>query len=289
MRHSLFDAAAAALRAGDAATARLLFGQAGAAGETRAAVIHANFLASGIGGARDWLAAVEALRALAGSNPRSARELALIEAMALTPEGDPPERPQGESLCETPRITRFEGLLTQAECRYLAEAALPMLQPAVVVDPTTGRQRPDPVRVADSVGFTAPLENLAVHALNRRFAAASGTAPEQGEPLQVLRYRPGGEYRTHFDALPGLSNQRSMTLLVWLNDGFLGGETDFPAAKLSIRGAPGDAILFVNARDDGRRDPASAHAGLPVKAGEKWMASRWIRSRPYGLTAEGRG
>jgi prolyl 4-hydroxylase len=276
-----FDAAAAALRQGDAAGARALFARAAEAGETRAAVIHANFLASGVGGERDWPAALAALRRLAPVNRRSARELALIERMALTEAGDPLETPRGEIVCESPRIVRFAALLTAEEGRYLAEAALPMLQRAVVVDPETGEQRPDPVRVAEAVGFTAPLENPAVHALNRRFAAASGTAPEQGEPLQVLRYRPGGEYKPHCDALPGLENQRVMTLLVWLNDGYRGGATAFPAAKLALRGAPGDAILFVNAGADGRRDPASAHAGLPVETGEKWMATRWIRARVY--------
>ncbi|MFL6858806.1 MAG: 2OG-Fe(II) oxygenase [Allosphingosinicella sp.] len=281
MSETPFDAAAAALRQGDAAGARALLARAAEAGDARAAAVHANFLASGVGGPRDWPGALARLRELAGANRRAARELALIEKMALIPEGDPVALPRGEIVCERPRILRFAALLTREEGRYLAEAALAMLRPAVVVDPATGEQRPDPVRVADAIGFTAPLENPAVHALNRRFAAASGTAPEQGEPLQVLRYRPGGEYRTHCDALPGLANQRVMTLLVWLNDGYRGGATAFPAAKLALRGAPGDAILFVNAGPDGRADPAAAHAGLPVEAGEKWMASRWIRARPY--------
>lgn len=273
--------AAEALRRGDAVTARALLERAGGEGELRAAVAANNFLAAGVGGARDWPAALARLRELAKTDGRSARELALVEKMALTEKGDPGVTPRGEPVCERPRVVRFPALLTTEECRYLAEAAQPMLAPAVVVDPATGRQRPDPVRVAESVGFTAPLENLAVHALNRRFAAVSGTSPEQGEPLQILRYRPGGEYRAHYDALPGLDNQRVMTLLVWLNDGFLGGETAFPAAKAAMRGAPGDAILFVNAQADGGPDPASAHAGLPVREGEKWMASRWIRARHF--------
>ena len=74
----------------------------------------------------------------------------------------------------------------------------------MVVDPASGRQLRDPVRVCDSVGFTWPLENPAIHALNRRLAAASGTASEQGEPLQVLRYRPGGEYQAPFRRHPRL-------------------------------------------------------------------------------------
>ncbi|MBV8687975.1 MAG: 2OG-Fe(II) oxygenase [Alphaproteobacteria bacterium] len=281
MGEALFEAAAARLRAGEAGTARELFRRAAAEGERRAAVVFVNLLAAGVGGPRDWPGALRLLRELARSGRRSAAELARIEAMALDEAGDPVHIPIGETLCEAPHVLRFEALLSAAECRYLVEAATPMLAPAAVVDPATGRQRPDPLRVGEGVGFTAPLETPAVHALNRRLAAASGTAVTQGEPLQVLRYRPGGEYRTHFDAIPGFANQRTMTFLVWLSDGFEGGETWFETPRLALRGRPGDAILFRNTAPDGRRDPASGHAGLPVKAGEKWLASRWIRARPY--------
>jgi prolyl 4-hydroxylase len=164
-----------------------------------------------------------------------------------------------------------------------------MLAPSVVVDAASGRQMPDPVRSSDGMGFTWPLENPAVHALNRPIAAASGTDVECGEPLQVLRYKPGDQYRTHFDAIAGFDNQRVMTCLVWLNDGYEGGETFFPTPGLALRGAKGDAILFRNAGDDGRRDEAAAHAGLPVRAGEKLIASRWIRQQPFALRTENDG
>jgi prolyl 4-hydroxylase len=283
MSESEFDAAATHLRAGDAVAARELFRRAAAAGERRAAVIYTHLVGAGVGGPPDWPRALHLLRGLAGSGRRSAAELALVEAMKLRPDGSPVSvpAPEPEPLAERPRILSFRGFFTAGECRYLIDAAAPMLAPAVVIDPATGRQRPDPLRSAESVGFTPPLETLPVQALNRRIAAASGTGFEQGEPLQVLRYRAGGEYRPHFDAIPGFANQRAATMLVWLNDGFEGGETEFPAAGLKLRGEPGDAILFCNTGDDGRRDPAAAHAGLPVKAGEKWLASRWIRERAY--------
>jgi prolyl 4-hydroxylase len=280
MAEDLFERAAAQLRTGDAAAARALFRQAAAEGRRDAAVIHANFVACGVGAPADWPRGVAMLRELATVNARSARELSVLEVMNLTATGDPVEAPQGETICERPHLTLFRGFFTPGECRYLAEAAEPMLEPATVVDNATGRQRPDPVRISDSVGFTWPLENPAVHALNRRIAAASGTAPGQGEPLQVIRYRPGGEYKPHFDAIPGFQNQRVMTMLVWLNESFEGGETWFPVPKLSLKGKTGDALLFRNIGPDGRRDPGSAHAGLPVRAGEKLIASRWIRARP---------
>jgi prolyl 4-hydroxylase len=281
MSESLFDAAAARLRAGDAVAARALFRQAAAGGERRAAVIYTHLVGAGVGGPADWPRALHLLRGLAQSGRRSAVELALVEAMTVRADGSPASVPEPERLSGRPDILSFRGLFTPEECRYLIEAAGPMLAPAVVIDPATGRQRPDPLRTADSVGFTPPLETLAVQALNRRIATASGTSFAQGEPLQVLRYRPGGEYRPHCDAIPGFDNQRVATMLVWLNDGFEGGETEFPEVGLKLRGAPGDAILFRNTGADGRRDPASAHSGLPVTSGEKWLASRWIRERTY--------
>ena len=277
----LFDRGAAALHAGDPAAAREMLRRSGEMGRLDAAVIYANFVASGTGGPREWQNALAMLRALAKVNRRSARELALIGQMALTADGDPLSVPPAEPICEAPHIVAFRGLFSVAECRYLIEAATPMLTPALIVDVRTGMQKRDPVRISDGCGFTWPLENPAVHALNRRLAAASGTAPEQGEPLQILRYGVGGEYKPHYDSIPGFSNQRALTVLVWLNEEYEGGETWFNTPQLALKGQPGDAILFRNIGPDERRDPKSAHAGLPVKAGEKLLASKWIRQRAF--------
>ena len=110
-------------------------------------------------------------------------------------------------------------------------------------------------------------------------AKASGTNVKQGEPLQVLRYLPGQEYRPHFDALGQTENQRILTLLVYLNEDYEGGGTRFMQSGLTVKGNKGDGLLFRNASDDGRRDLNSQHAGLAVTAGEKFIASRWIRQR----------
>jgi prolyl 4-hydroxylase len=279
--HDLYDRGAAALQAGDSEAARAHLRRSGELGRLDSAVIYANFLASGIGGPREWQNALAMLRALAKVNRRSACELALLGEMALTDEGDPVSVPPAELICHDPYIVSFRGLFSAAECRYLIEAATPMLTPALIVDVKTGTQKRDPVRVSDGCGFTWPLENPAVHALNRRIAAASGTAPGQGEPLQILRYGVGGEYKPHYDSIPGFSNQRALTMLVWLNEDYEGGETWFNTPQLALKGQPGDAVLFRNIGPDGRRDPKSAHAGLPVKAGQKLLASKWIRQRAF--------
>jgi len=240
------------------------------------------FLAQGIGGAADWPQALRLLEAASATDPAARRQHDLIAAMGLPPGGDPPPGFMVEELCPEPRVALVRGLLTAGECAYLIEAAQPLAQPALVVDPRTGRMSPHPIRTSDTAAFPLIDENPAIHALNRRIAAASGTDVRCGEPLQVLRYAPGQQYRLHSDALPGVppGQQRVLTCLVWLNDGFAGGETDFPELQLRLRGEPGDALLFASADRAGRPDPRAVHAGLPVVSGTKWLASRWIRAAP---------
>jgi hypothetical protein len=51
---------------------------------------------------------------------------------------------------------------------------------------------------------------------------------EDGEPLQVLQYHPGGHYHTHHDSVP--QTPRYLTMLYYLSDVEEGGETCFPLA-----------------------------------------------------------
>lgn len=271
----------AALQAGDYVAAREYLRRTGEEGSLDAAAIYANLVASGTGGPREWQNGLAMLRALAKVNPASARELSLIGRMALTADGDPVSLPPAEPVCDAPHVVAFRALFSAAECEYLIEAATPMLTPALIVDVATGAEKSDPIRISDGCGFVRPLENPAVHALNRRLAAVSGTAAEQGEPLQILRYRVGGEYKPHYDSIPGADNPRALTLLVWLNEAYDGGETWFNTPQLALKGQAGDAVLFRNVGADGARDPLSAHAGLPVTAGEKFLASKWIRARAF--------
>jgi prolyl 4-hydroxylase len=202
--------------------------------------------------------------------------------MAIDDVGDPTSMPDREPVSETPYVFWVRGLFSQDECQALIEFAQPILNPSVIVDPATGQMRADPIRTSEAATFPWIDETPFIHAVNRRIAGASGTTVEQGEPLQVLRYAPGQQYRSHSDALPHADNQRVMTALVYLNDGFDGGETSFPAPQLKLRGRIGDALFFRNLNAAGQPDTRATHAGLPVTKGEKWLASRWIRERPFG-------
>jgi prolyl 4-hydroxylase len=265
----------------DLAGARRLLGLAGSGGDPESALLNAYFLAAGVGGPDDWTGAVAALAALAPSDSRASAQLRLLEQMDLDPNGFPRRPPPVRPLSAAPRAAACEGFMTPAECAWLRSAGEPALRPSAVVDPQSGRMVPHPVRSSDAATFGVHSEDLVVNALNRRIAAATGTRPEQGEPLQLLRYRPGGEYKPHMDALPAERNQRILTALVYLSDEYEGGETSFPQTGLSYRGGTGDALIFSNVAADGRSDPLALHAGLPVTRGTKYLASRWIRAERF--------
>ena len=154
----------------------------------------------------------------------------------------------------------------------------------VVIDPVSQRFISDPVRIARSTGFPFVLESPFLHALNRRIAALTRTRYEQGEPLQVLSYRAGEEYKLHSDVLPGPVNQRVLTVLVALGDDFAGGETAFPDLGIRWRGQVGEALVFANTDARGAPEPTARHAGMPVAAGTKTILSKWIRQAPLDIS-----
>ncbi len=263
----------------DFAIARDLYRRAGEAGLIHGQRRYIAFLAVGVGGPRDWEKSLSLLQDLAQIDPEAKQQLSVLRAMDLKEEGDPSSVGRPEILSRTPMVSRFQGFFTPAECTYLADAADPFFEPAPTFDEGTRRLIMNPVRTSDTAVFPWIAENPALHALNRRIAAASGSRPEQGEPLQVLRYRTGQQYRPHIDAIPGFENQRVMTMLVYLNEDFEGGETHFVRHGLIVRARTGDAILFENIDAGGNPDPDAVHAGLPVTRGVKLLASRWIRER----------
>ena len=270
----------------DLAASRALFGRAAALGDGDAAAVYRAFVANGTGGNADWQAAIVLLGEAAAHDPAAADELRLISAMDIAEDGSPQAVPAGSPLSDQAEVVHFPAFLTAAECAYLMAAATPLLEPNVVVDPRSGQLVPHPIRTSSGAAFPLANEKPAIHALNRRIAAASATDVRAGEPLQVLRYAPGEQYRPHMDALPGVTaaQQRVLTFLVYLNEDYEGGETDFPRLGVRIKGRAGDALMFRNASADGRADERMIHAGLPVGRGVKHLASRWIRAAPlvYG-------
>ncbi|MGN6500780.1 MAG: 2OG-Fe(II) oxygenase [Tsuneonella sp.] len=70
-------------------------------------------------------------------------------------------------------------------------------------------------------------------------------------------------------------------MLIYLNDGYSGGRTLFSEIPFTVEPVAGDAVVFDGLDASGALLRASRHAGEPVAQGVKWMATRWIRQRPF--------
>lgn len=259
----------------------MLLRQAVQIGHVDAALMEIALTANGSGGPANWGSARSLLDVAAQNDPIAAHQRDLIEAMNIDAEGRPLALPPARQLRDAPHVEVIPQFVTRDECHHLASVSAPSLVPSVIIDPSTGKSRPHPIRTSDGMVIGPAQEDLVVRAINARIAALSKTPVDNGEPLAVLRYNPGQEYKLHSDALPDASNQRSHTVILYLNEGFPGGETEFPAISLRVRPEAGMALLFANLREDGSPDPLARHAGLPIAQGSKWIATRWIRQRHY--------
>lgn len=281
-RHAVWKLAGTPI-ARDLPGARALLRRATMMGNADAALVEVALTANGSGAPADWPRARMLLETAAATNPIARQQLALLQRMALTDGGAPIDPPRARTIGERPDVCLIAQLFTPEECLHVAQCAVDMLQPATVADPRTGRNVANPVRTSDGAVIGPTRETLVVQALNRRLAAVTATDWRQGEALSVLRYQPGQQFRPHIDALPATRNQRIRTVLVYLNEEFSGGATYFVGNGLRVTPRTGDAIVFDNVRPDGEIDPATQHAGEPVTKGVKWLATRWIRARPFDV------
>lgn len=279
------------------------------AGNADAMTMRALFEATGAGRQQDWHQALDTLqRAAEHGSEFAGRQLLLLAYPTSEPQV--PENAQTEfwtqvrravsldrlfahpdrrALSNGPPIRVMEGFASAAECRWLIDRATGMLKMAVVVD-SEGRQIVDPVRTNKGAIFQFTDMDLVIEALRSRISAATRIPVALLEPTQVLHYRVGQEFKRHCDYLePGNSHhrkqlqahgQRIATFLLYLNDDFEGGETEFCDIGVRYRGKAGDAVFWANCDLEGRPDPRTLHAGLPPATGEKWILSQWIRDRP---------
>lgn len=195
---------------------------------------------------------------------------------------------------ERPAIAFVDGLLSAEECDEFVRLSAGQLVRSTTVDRASGEGKIIEARSSEGTYF--PLNaNPFIARLDRRIAALMNRPIENGEGLQILHYRTGGEYTPHFDYFPPsdpgsrvhLANggQRVATLIIYLNDVDDGGATVFPELKLTVGPKKGAAVYFEYCNRHGQVDPLTLHGGLPVLRGEKWIATKWMRQRRYVAAA----
>jgi prolyl 4-hydroxylase len=183
-----------------------------------------------------------------------------------------------------PRVIVFGGLLSDAECDELIVQARQRLARSETVQTATGGSEVNEARTSEGMFFGRGETPLCAR-LEARFAELLDWPLENGEGLQILRYGPGAEYKPHYDyfdpAQPGTpailarGGQRVASLVCYLNTPASGGTTVFPDVQLDVAPIKGNAVFF--SYDRPHPMTRSLHGGAPVTAGEKWVATKWVR------------
>lgn len=196
---------------------------------------------------------------------------------------------------QAPRVSSIEGFLSKPVCSWLIKQASKNLVRAPVQRAEDNAAFSLDNSRSNSVAGSSHLQpDLVVQLVNMRIASAIGLPLAHQEPTNFLNYKRGQEYSDHYDFFrkeeeAGFAHelrtigQRVATVLVYLNDGYDGGETAFPRLDWSFKGKLGDALIFWNLDAAGEREMNSLHAGRPVTKGEKWLLSKWVRQRPVPL------
>ena len=184
-----------------------------------------------------------------------------------------------------PRIVVFGNLLSPEECDALIADAAPRMARSLTVATKTGGEEINDDRTSDGMFFQRGL----IQRIEERIARLLNWPIENGEGLQVLHYRPGAEYKPHYDyfdpAEPGTptivqrGGQRVGTLVMYLNTPEKGGGTTFPDVHLEVAPQRGNAVFFSYERP--HPSTRTLHGGAPVIAGEKWIATKWLREREF--------
>jgi TPR repeat protein len=274
------------------------------AGNVEAALVLAPLAALGAHVPQSWGDAL-GLLVLAAQRGSVAAQGQLL-ALRSVPD-DPPERnwrriaqsietshwllaPPGETLHERPLVRSFADLATDPVCEWLENRARgSTLRRALIYDAGQGGTVSDHMRSNSIVGFDLADLDVVQAALQWRMAAACGVPVANAEGPTILHYSVGEQITNHFDFLnPDIADyerlieqrgERIITFLLYLNDDYDGGETDFPRLGVRNKGRRRGGLFFTNALPNGKPDVRMVHAGLPPMRGEKWIVSQFFRDR----------
>ena len=92
----------------------------------------------------------------------------------------------------------FGNFLSPEECDALIAAARPRMARSLTVATQTGGEEVNDDRTSDGMFFQRG-ESALVQTIEERIAKLLQWPIENGEGLQVLHYRPGAEYKPHYD------------------------------------------------------------------------------------------
>ena len=183
-------------------------------------------------------------------------------------------------------IYEFKNFLSDEECSYIINKSRPLVKKSKVIG-EGGKNVDDNNFRTSSNTFLKDEDDEIIKQISERIEKKISIDKGNFEDLQVVHYQGGEQYKPHWDACVGegrcdtflkKGGDRYATFILYLNDDFDSGETEFPKLNKKVKPEKGKAVLFFNLNDDNKTyKENSLHAGLQPEIGEKWMCNKWIR------------
>ncbi|MGN6819094.1 MAG: prolyl hydroxylase family protein [Sphingomonas sp.] len=188
----------------------------------------------------------------------------------------------------SPKLTLFQkrGFLDPAMCEALIALIDQTRRPSTVSDYNGDAA----FRTSETCDLDATIPVVAE--LENRIARFVGLDPAHGEPIQGQRYAVGQEFKAHtdyfepsgvdFDKFTSVAGNRTWTAMLYLNEPDAGGATRFKTIDKIVQPEIGKLLCWNNLRPDGSPNPSTIHQGMKVRAGTKYVITKWFRERPWG-------
>ena len=174
---------------------------------------------------------------------------------------------------------------------FIRRAFLPPELCAALVARIDAGRRPSTLTDHDGVATFRTSETCdldpadpAVIATERLIGALTGLDPRRGEPMQGQRYAIGQEFKAHtdyfepsgveYDRHCGVAGNRTWTVMIYLNEP--------EAVDKIIQPETGKLVAWNNRRADGTLNAATIHQGIKVRAGVKYVVTKWFREQAWG-------
>ena len=177
-----------------------------------------------------------------------------------------------------------EQFLSRSECKNISNLIMANLRPSEI----TGRNNDSEFRTSETCDL-GNLDSDLIEKIDSRICQFLGLDNTFSEPIQGQYYKVGRQFKPHTDFFEcddlndNLSdiNQRTFTVMIYLNDVLKGGETVFSNIPISFNPKPGSAVIWNNLHENGSPNYDSIHQSKKVLEGHKVIITKWFRQNVY--------
>lgn len=183
-------------------------------------------------------------------------------------------------------IKTINNFLTEEECKEIISLIDSNNERSAVIDDGSYGIRIDENRTSSTSYFDNTI--IIISQIKDKIAKYLNVDSKRIEPLQGQKYGSGQYFKPHYDYLFSSeetqrikeSGNRYWTFLIYLNDDFDGGTTNFPKLNFEIKPKKGMALMFQNMKND-QVIQESLHEGKSVLTGFKYIITAWIREKNF--------